>query len=574
MKIPPTISASWRGSIRRQLVLGFALSSLLLMLGFGVLMLGQQRSAQYQLSTERATSLAHALSISSASWALANDLSGLQEVVQGFARTVDMRRAFFLNPQGEVLASTNPEEIGFFVTDAVSRDMLASYARDQMVLVDQPDLVVIGHPVLVGGRHLGWVRVEMTRDTVNAELRQQVRIWLGFGLFAVLVISLVAVFLARRMTRGLRHLMSVASAVEQGSIKRRADVGRRDEIGTLARHLDHMLDAIEQQRALLHESEAKYRFLADNISDVIWIYNLQRECWEYVSPSVEKLRGYTVEEVLAQPMEQVMTAESYARIRQSGEERARLFLSGEEGGHIYTDEVEQVRRDGSTVWTEVSTHFTRNDSGELILLGVSRDISERKKAEEQIRNLAFYDLLTKLPNRRLLLDRFGQVVAACKRSKRHAALMFIDLDNFKPLNDEHGHDVGDLLLIEVAHRITTCVRKMDTVSRFGGDEFVVMLHELSVEHDVSMQRAMHIAEKIRQTLGEPYRLQVARKEGGAPRVVTHHCTASIGVVLFDQRCESHEDLLRMADDAMYQAKQGGRNQVRFLEPRPPVHHPS
>jgi diguanylate cyclase (GGDEF)-like protein/PAS domain S-box-containing protein len=574
MKIPPSISAFWRGSIRRQLVLGFALASLLLMLGFGVLMLGQQRTAQYQLATERATSLAHALSISSASWALANDLAGLQEVVQGFARTTDMRRAFFLNPQGEVMASTNPQEIGFFVTDALSRDMLASYARDQLLLVDRPDLVVIAHPVLVGGRHLGWIRVEMTRDSVNANLREQTVTWLGFGLFAVLVVSLVALFLARRMTRGLHHLMSVASAVEQGSIKRRADVGRRDEIGTLARHIDRMLDAIEHQRALLRESEAQYRFLADNISDVIWIYNLQHECWEYISPSVEKLRGYTVEESLAQTMEQGLTSESHAYACQIIEERARRFLAGEDGEHIYTDEVEQVRRDGSTVWTEVSTHFTRNEAGELILLGVTRDISERKKAEEQIRNLAFYDLLTQLPNRRLLLDRFGQVVAACKRSKRHAALMFIDLDNFKPLNDEHGHDVGDLLLIEVAHRITTCVRKMDTVSRFGGDEFVVMLHELSVEHDVSMQRAMHIAEKIRHELGEPYRLQVSRKDGGPLRVVEHRCTASIGVVLFDQRCESHEDLLRMADDAMYQAKQGGRNQVRFLEPRPPVHHPS
>ena len=574
MKILPSLSALWHGSIRRQLVIGFALSSLLLMLGFGVLIQWQQRLAQYQLSAERATSLAHALSISSASWALAKDLAGLQEVVHGFAKTADLRRAFFVNPHGEVLASTNPEEIGFFLTDAISRSMLVSSVRDQLMLVDQPDLVVVGHPVIVGGRHLGWVRVEMTRDRVNASLHNQARIWLGFGLFAGLVVSLVAIFLARRMTHGLQHLMNVASAVEQGRVKRRADVGRRDEIGTLARRMDRMLDAIEHQRAQLHESEAKYRFLADNISDVIWIYNLQRGCWEYVSPSVEKLRGFTVEEVLAQPMDQVMTAESYARIQQSGEERARRFLSGEESDHIYTDQVEQVRRDGSTVWTEVTTHFTRNEAGELILLGVSRDISERKKAEEQIRNLAFYDLLTQLPNRRLLLDRFGQVVAACKRSKRHAALMFIDLDNFKPLNDEHGHDVGDLLLVEVAHRIMTCVRKMDTVSRFGGDEFVVMLHELSVEHDVSMQRAMHIAEKIRHSLGEPYRLQVVRKEGGLPRMVEHRCTASIGVVLFDQRCESHEDLLRMADDAMYQAKQGGRNQVRFLEPRPPVHHPS
>jgi diguanylate cyclase (GGDEF)-like protein len=232
----------------------------------------------------------------------------------------------------------------------------------------------------------------------------------------------------------------------------------------------------------------------------------------------------------------------------------------------YTEEVEQVRRDGSTVWTEITAHFAYDTQGDLILLGLTRDISDRKKAEEQIRNLAFYDPLTQLPNRRLLLDRFGLVIAACKRSKRYAALMFIDLDNFKPLNDAHGHDVGDLLLIEVAQRMTVCVREVDTVARFGGDEFVVMLNELSIDREVSMQRAAGIAEKIRQTLGETYRLRVER-EGSAPVEVEHRCTASLGVVLFDRHCSSSEDLLRLADDAMYQAKQGGRNQVRYLEPR-------
>jgi diguanylate cyclase (GGDEF)-like protein len=149
--------------------------------------------------------------------------------------------------------------------------------------------------------------------------------------------------------------------------------------------------------------------------------------------------------------------------------------------------------------------------------------------------------------------------------------MFIDLDNFKPLNDEHGHDVGDLLLIEVAHRITACVREMDTVSRFGGDEFVVMLHELSKEHDVSIRRASEIAEKIRHSLGKPYQLQIEHEGEAPPQVVEHRCTASVGVVLFDHHSSSSEDLLRMADDAMYQAKEGGRNQVRFVESRPSVH---
>ena len=222
----------------------------------------------------------------------------------------------------------------------------------------------------------------------------------------------------------------------------------------------------------------------------------------------------------------------------------------------------------------MTTHFTRNDTGELILLGVTRNISERKKAEEQIRNLAFYDALTQLPNRRLLQDRFNQVLSASRRSNRYAALMFIDLDNFKPLNDEHGHDVGDILLIEVARRIGSCVREVDTVARFGGDEFVVMLSELDTDKAISKTQAGVVAEKIRQILGEVYRLPVLKEGGLEPRIVEHRCTACIGVVLFNNHGASQENLIRLADSAMYQAKSSGRNRVHFADLQGSIYNPT
>jgi len=566
MKLARYVSLLWRGSIRRQLILGFALASFALILGFGYLILEQQREALYRSSEERAASLAHALAISGTPWALANDLVGLQEMVQGFAKTQDLRRAYFLDTYGEVLASTNPDEVGFFVTDKVSRNMLASNARDQFTQVNQKNLIVIAHPVMAEGRFLGWVRVEMTRDTVNANLSALTQMWLKFILFAVLAISLIALVLARRLTRGLDHLMQVAAAVEHGLGKKRSDIGRSDEIGVLARHLDRMLDALEQQKKLIHESEARYRFLANNISDVIWIVNLETNTWVYMSPSVVKLLGYTAEEIMSQPPDQSLTPESRADVCRWIAERSKLFLSGADGDRIYADEVEHRCHRGEKVWTEVTTHFAKNDAGELILLGVTRNIAERKKAEEQIRNLAFYDTLTQLPNRRLLQDRFNLVVSASKRSGRYAALMFVDLDNFKPLNDKHGHDVGDILLIEVARRITSCLREVDTVARFGGDEFVVMLSELDTDRAISMAQTAVVAEKIRQILGEPYRLKVIKEDGGhGQTVIEHRCTASIGVVLFNNHGASQEDLLRVADSAMYQAKSAGRNRVHFAD---------
>jgi diguanylate cyclase (GGDEF)-like protein/PAS domain S-box-containing protein len=559
------ISTLWRGSIRRQLILDFALASLALMLGFGYLILEQQREALYRASVERASSLAHALAISGTSWALASDLVGLQEVVQGFAKTRDLQRAYFLDTRGEVLASTRPDEVGLFVTDKVSRDMLASAKRESSILVNQKNLIVIAQPVMDEGRLLGWVRVEMTRDTENANLSALTRTWMEFIVFAVLTVSLIAYALAQRLTRGLNHLMQIAAAVEQGAEKRRLDTGRPDEIGVLARHLDRMLDALERQEQLIHESEAKYRFLADNISDVIWALDPSTRRWIYMSPSVKQMLGYSVEEMMQQPMERTMTAESHADVRHWISERSNAFRNGHGGDHSYLDEMEFRCRNGLSVWCEVTTHFTRNERGEMILLGVMRNITERKIAEEKIRNLAFYDTLTHLPNRRLLQDRFSLVISASKRNNRYAALMFIDLDNFKPLNDKHGHDAGDNLLVEVARRIVSCVRELDTVARFGGDEFVVMLSELDSDRTTSVEQASVVAEKIRQSLGEVYRLKVEKKKNSKAYVVEHHCTASIGVVLFNNHGVTQEDLIKLADAAMYKAKSAGRNQVCFAD---------
>lgn len=178
------------------------------------------------------------------------------------------------------------------------------------------------------------------------------------------------------------------------------------------------------------------------------------------------------------------------------------------------------------------------------------------EATEQLRMLAFYDTLTGLPNRRLLSDRLQQVIAASRRSGHYAAVMFLDLDNFKPVNDEYGHGVGDLLLIEAGGRIESCLRGMDTVARFGGDEFVVLLNELDVDRATSTRQAQVVAEKIRTALSDPYLLS-SQTEGRPPVNVRHICTASIGVVLFQGQGADPEQILAQADDAMYQAKASG-----------------
>jgi diguanylate cyclase (GGDEF)-like protein len=170
--------------------------------------------------------------------------------------------------------------------------------------------------------------------------------------------------------------------------------------------------------------------------------------------------------------------------------------------------------------------------------------------------------LTGLPNRRLLNDRLEHAQAASKRTNRHAALLFLDLDNFKPVNDEYGHDVGDVLLQEAAKRISNCVRQADTVARFGGDEFVVLLRELVINLEESTVQAGIVAEKIRTVLAEPYKLKV-KTEKNQEAIVEHFCTSSIGVVLFLNHNGNAADIVKWADLAMYEAKSSGRNQIRY-----------
>jgi diguanylate cyclase (GGDEF)-like protein len=164
----------------------------------------------------------------------------------------------------------------------------------------------------------------------------------------------------------------------------------------------------------------------------------------------------------------------------------------------------------------------------------------------------------------LLIDRLGQSINACKRARRFAALIFLDLDNFKPLNDLHGHGAGDLLLREVARRLKTCVRKIDTISRYGGDEFVVLLSDLEADEAQSTVQAALVAEKIRLMLAEPYCLLVKSDDDAAART-EHRCSASIGVVVFGQHETSLDDIVMQADSAMYAAKEAGRNTIRFYK---------
>jgi diguanylate cyclase (GGDEF)-like protein/PAS domain S-box-containing protein len=255
----------------------------------------------------------------------------------------------------------------------------------------------------------------------------------------------------------------------------------------------------------------------------------------------EALLGCTVRDVL--PQEAADTVH-------------RALAAANETGSAYGFEI-CLQIAGEARWFELSVAQKPLGTGETPhYIVLSRDITERKHAVEEIHTLAFYDPLTQLPNRRLLQDRLQQAQAASARDAHYGAAMFLDLDHFKTLNDTKGHDVGDLLLREVAQRLQTGIRDGDTVARLGGDEFVVILESLSSDAAEAATQAGLVAEKLRACLAQPYQL-----EGHE-----YHSTPSIGVTLFQGHEERVEDVLKHADTALYQAKSAGRNAIRFFDP--------
>ena len=327
----------------------------------------------------------------------------------------------------------------------------------------------------------------------------------------------------------------------------------------LRKEVEDQRDHLQELVQALNKSEARNRAVTQSAHDGIITSGSEGNIlgWNH---GAETIFGYAEPEIMGKPMTLLMP-EHYRSAHIAGMNRIRS--SGETHVIGKTVELSGLRKNGSEFPLELSLAKWEIDDG-WFLTGIIRDITERKQLEDQVRQLAFYDTLTELANRRLLNDRLRQSIAASRRNERYGALMFLDLDNFKSLNDTHGHEAGDLLLIEAATRLKSCVRAVDTVARFGGDEFVVMINELNADKSESATQGGVIAEKIRAALAKPYVLQV-RHEGTAQTTVEHQCTASIGVALFGKDDSSQEDVLKRADTAMYQAKEAGRNLIRFYD---------
>jgi diguanylate cyclase (GGDEF)-like protein/PAS domain S-box-containing protein len=437
--------------------------------------------------------------------------------------------------KGLVYALDHPKEITDLIlqrynTQAKSRAHLL-FEAEQIRELTRPDIVEPGYMSPGRWRHVVDVYTSQGKldkdfdlsgfiyDTTPAKTPDWV-IWAILGLLALLCATVAVLIKLRNLNQKLTL-----------------------EIGERA-----------QAESARHESEMKYRELVDNANAIILRSGLDGTI-TYFNEFAERFFGYTAEEILGRHVIGTIVPE-----RESNTETDLSKMVGEILAHpenFEHNENENMTRDGRRVWVRWANKVIVDAQKRPIgISSIGQDITESKLAEETIRNLAFFDALTHLPNRRLLLDRLRQALAMSARTLNHGALLFIDLDNFKLLNDSHGHDLGDQLLLEVATRLLSCVREGDSVARLGGDEFVVMLEDVGVSAEDAVSHVETVTEKILELLARPYHLSK----------LEHHSTASVGIALFQDKSLGIDELLRRADLAMYQAKASGRNTHRFFDP--------
>ncbi|WP_459722946.1 diguanylate cyclase domain-containing protein [Sideroxyarcus sp. TK5] len=375
-------------------------------------------------------------------------------------------------------------------------------------------------------------------DSINAWL------WMGQLLLQLVLFFMIDV-LIRSFTDPLNKLQHVMSAIqEDGDLSRRVDLKSRDEIGRMGDAFNALADSLQASVEQVRAGQEQLRLAAEvfvSSAEAIVITDVDNNIMQ-VNRAFTQITGYSAEEVIGK--------------------NPRILKSGEQGPEFYKEmwetllstgawqgEVMDRRKSGEVYPKWLSIAVVRNEQGEITnYIALFTDITERRASFERIQQLAHFDALTELPNRTLLNQHIEQSILTAKRNRNRMALLFLDLDGFKGVNDTMGHHAGDMLLREVSVRLKGCVRETDMVSRLGGDEFVVVMSAINRSED-----AAKVAQKIIDSLGEPFQI-----EGYAVNIGT-----SIGISIYPDDADESDALKKFADAAMYEVKQAGKNHYRF-----------
>ncbi|QSX35086.1 EAL domain-containing protein [Shewanella avicenniae] len=400
----------------------------------------------------------------------------------------------------------------------------------------------------------GIISIKVPGKRVKDSIKHMFGIQLGWmGASSVLVALIVLWLLRRNVIKPLGSLREAMRQIQIGSSHGPMLLNSLPrEFIDIAKTFNEMTSSMASKDTALIESELRYRKLVQLAQEGV-IQTDAKGNIAYWNKGAEKIFGYSEKEIQGKPISVLVPYDSRAKhhagMQSTFDSSMQPFV-----GKIV--EVPALRKNGSEIRVELSitSWMMKYDA---VYVAVIRDVTERKQAEEQIRHLAFYDSLTNLPNRRMLMDQFRIELETSVETGQYGAVLMADLDNFKALNDTCGHGMGDLLLIEVARRMKNAVSASHTVARLGGDEFIILMDSLGTDRKRAYQEALDIARTVKSRILQPYRL--------ASELTDYSCTVSIGVALFQGDKESIDMLMTHVDMALYKAKDAGRDVIKFFD---------
>lgn len=463
-----------------------------------------------------------------------------------------------LHKSGEVFLTDNE---GFFITNAKypseqgnshpisarPMQLCLSGKNGEVLDLDYRDVPVIhGFRLIpeVGG---GCIMAHIDQAEVFAPLQTMKKQLAAAMLFFIVIAVIAANYLARFIVKPITRLTNVARDIKKGDYAVRAVVEGHDEISELASTFNKMTEQLVTVNKRLNkkvgESTQSLRVMAtafEHSGEGILVTDAENNIIA-VNEAFYTMTGYTQEDVLGKKL---------GAGKETNELFQQIWSSLKDKGS-WQGEILDHRKNGQVYPQRLSITAVRDEQNRITnYIGNFSDITEQKAYEEKIRYLAHHDTLTSLPNRFTLVDRLEQAISSAQRNKEKVAVMFIDLDRFKSINDTLGHNIGDQLLIQVAQRLQSCVRNSDIVARLGGDEFVVALVEIE-----GVERVFHVADNILRTLGQTYFVEE----------YALYSSPSIGIAFFPEDGETVEEVMKNADVAMYHAKSKGRNNYQFFE---------
>lgn len=527
-------------NLRGKLFLIVSLGLLIVFSIFGTFRIYQARSAvKDEISrsgTERSTLIAEAV----ANMIIAYDYSNLESLAERIVQMEDVEQINVKNRDGKVMVSRNSADFN------PDRHRLAFTS-----------------PVVFSGQTIGEVEILLSMERLeNAASAVYRNIIIIFSLFAIMFGTLIYATVSAFVVKPLTRLSNAADQLALGDFSAQLPPDSGDELGHMVRafsamresrkqvevelnNLNTSLESIVTARiAELRDSEAYVHAVLANINEGIIVIGEGGVIISF-NTAAEKIFGYRGEEILNHNFSELVSSEN---IEQSGKYYKYSEEQQDAPAFGVTKEVVGIRKDFSAFPLELKTSQLRIQN-RILYITTARDISDRKDAEQRIRYMASHDALTSLPNRTLLQDRIQQTLVHNKRRQLKAAVLFIDLDKFKIINDTLGHDIGDGLLKEAASRLQAEVRSEDTVARQGGDEFIILLSNISQPDDAGV-----IAQKLQHTLTRPFNIKGKEL----------HIGASIGIAIYPDDGETMDLLLKNSDIAMYHAKESGRGNFQFF----------